>query len=297
MGSAIVKINADGTAHLLVGVTDIGNGAKTAMVLLAAEGVGLPPDRFKVTSGDTDVTGYSVGESGSRNTGHTGPAVLAAALDARKKLLAEAVAVLRVQNPDELDTADGRVFVKSDPARSTSYAEVAGRTQGSLIGSAFTRDRVPAGTSREAWVAGFAEVAVDKLTGQIQVTRYLSVHESGRIINKLSAESQVHGGVTMGIGMALFEELLWDRATGFHINPNIHDYRVPTHLDVPRIDAVFLDHPDPYGPLGAKPIGEPPIVPVPGAIANAVYNAIGVRIRKLPMNPPTVLAALGSRTG
>lgn len=292
MGSAIVKVNADGTAHLLVGVTDIGVGAKTTQLLLAAEALGLPLDRWQITWGDTDATGYSVGESGSRSTGHQGPATLAAALDAKRKLMQEAVALLRVQSVQELDAQDGKIFLKSDPSKSVTYAQAAARGGGSIIGTAFTRERVPEGKSREAWIAGFAEVAVDKLTGQIQVTRYVSVHDSGQIINRLSAESQVHGGVTMGIGMALFEELLWDRATGYHINPNIHDYRIPTHLDVPRIEAIFLDHPDPYGPLGAKPLGEPPIVPVVGAIANAVYNAIGVRMRKIPMNPHTVLAAM-----
>lgn len=297
MGSAIVKINSDGSAHLLVGVTDLGQSGKTTMLLLAAEVLDLPPERWKVTSGDTDVTGYTVGESGSRNTGHTGPAVLAAAQDARNKLMVEAAALLRVQSPDELNAEDGTIFVTSDPSRSVTYAQAAARGGGSIIGSAFTRERVPQGMSREAWIAGFAEVAVDRLTGQIQVTRYVSVHDSGRIINRLAAESQVHGGVTMGIGMALFEELLWDRATGYHINPNIHDYRVPTHLDVPRIQAIFLDIPDPYGPMGAKPLGEPPIVPVVGAIANATYNAIGVRMKQAPMNPHTVLAAIrGARS-
>jgi xanthine dehydrogenase YagR molybdenum-binding subunit len=294
LGSAIVKINADGTAHLLTGVTDIGGGAKTTMILFAAEVLGIPPERWQSTWGDTDTTSYSVGESGSRNTGHTGPAVLAAAMDAKKKLIQGAVSLLKVNSPDELDAADETIFVKSDPSRSVTYGNVAERSQGSIIGTAFTRETVPEGKSRDAWVAGFAEVAVDKPFGKIQVLHYTSVHDGGRIINRLTAESQAHGGVTMGIGMALFEELLWDRATGNHLNTNIHDYRVPTHLDIPKVDVIFLDRPDPYGPLGAKPMGEPPIVPVPGAIANAVYNAIGVRMTKLPMNPHNVLAAIGA---
>jgi len=294
MGSAIVKINADGTAHLLTGVTDIGGGAKTTMILLAAEVLGLPPERWQSTWGDTDTTSYSVGESGSRNTGHEGPAVLAAAEDARQKLIAAAVPLLKVKSADELDATDGNVFVKSDPSKSVSFGKVAELSQGSIIGTAFTRAIVPEGLSRDAWVAGFAEVAVDKPFGKIEVLHYTTVHDGGRIINRLTAESQAHGGVTMGIGMALFEELLWDRATGNHLNTNIHDYRVPTHLDIPKIDVLFLDKPDPYGPLGAKPMGEPPIVPVPGAIANAVYNAIGVRMTQLPMNPRNVLAAIGA---
>ncbi len=294
MGSAIVKINADGTAHLLTGVTDIGGGAKTTMILLAAEVLGIPPEQWQSTWGDTDTTSYSVGESGSRNTGHEGPAVLAAAEDARQKLIAAAVPLLKVKSADELDATDGQVFVKADPSKSVTYAKVADVGQGSIIGTAFTRITIPEGMSRDAWVAGFAEVAVDKPFGKIQVLNYTSVHDGGRIINRLTSESQAHGGITMGIGMALFEELLWDRATGNHLNTNIHDYRIPTHLDVPKIDVLFLDKPDPYGPLGAKPMGEPPIVPVPGAIANAVYNAIGVRMTKLPMNPRNVLAAISA---
>jgi CO/xanthine dehydrogenase Mo-binding subunit len=294
MGSAIVKINDDGTAHLLTAVTDIGGGAKTTMILLAAEVLGIPPEQWQSTWGDTDTTSYSVGESGSRNTGHEGPAVLAAAEDARKKLIAAAVPLLKVQSADELDAADGKVFVKADPSNSVPYGKVSTLSQGSIVGTAFTRLTIPKDQSRDAWVAGFAEVAVDKPLGKIQVLHYTTVHDGGRIINPLTAESQAHGGVTMGIGMALFEELLWDRATGIHLNTNIHDYRVPTHLDIPKIDVLFLNEPDPYGPLGAKPMGEPPIVPVPGAIANAVYNAIGVRMTKLPMNPHNVLAAIGA---
>lgn len=297
MGSAIVKINADGTAHLLTGVTDIGGGAKTTMILLAAEVLGIPPDQWQSTWGDTDTTSYSVGESGSRTTGHEGPAVIAAAEDARKKLIEAAVPLLKVKSADELDAADGVVFIKDVPTMFVPYAKVADVGQGSIVGTAFTRLTIPNGMSRDAWVAGFAEVAVDKPFGKVQVLHYTSVHDGGRIINRLTAESQAHGGITMGIGMALFEELLWDRATGIHLNTNIHDYRVPTHLDIPKIDVMFLDQPDPYGPMGAKPMGEPPIVPVPGAIANAVYNAIGVRMTRLPMNPRNVLAAIGaSRT-
>lgn len=298
MGSATVKINSDGTANLIVGVTDIGPGAKTTMALFLAESLGLPPSKITVTSGDTNVAGYAVGESGSRQTGHGGPAVLKVGFDAKEKLKELALEILNTGGVRftvaDLDTANETIFVRDNPERRVTYAQAAARADDAIVVSGFTRERVPDGLSREAWVAGFTEVAVDKDTGQIDVLRYVSVHDSGQIINPLTAESQVHGGVMMGIGGALLEELIWDRATGVHVNANYHDVRIPTHMDSGPIEAIFLDYPDPYGPLGAKPLGEPPIVPVYGAIANAVYNAIGVRMKKVPMNPHTVLAAIRS---
>lgn len=307
MGSATVKVNADGTAHLIVGVVDIGTSAKTTMALFLAEALDIDPSKIKVTSGDTDVTGYASGESGSRQTGSGGPAVLEAGAEAKNQLMELALEILNAAEDkaksgikytvQDLDAKNEVIFVKKDPEKKVTYAQAASRAGDAVVVSAFTRGEVPAGLSRTSFIAAFSEVAVDKETGQIDMLRYVSVHDSGQIVNPAAAEGQVVGSAIMGIGSALYEELIWDKATGLHVNANYHEVRIPSHLDIGKIEAYFVGKPDPYGPLGAKSLGEPAIVPAYAAIANAVYNAIGVRIKKVPMNPHTVLAAIKAARG
>lgn len=302
MGSATVKVNADGSAHLIVGVTDIGTGAKTTMALFLAEALDMDPAKITVTSGDTNVAGYAVGESGSRQTGHGGPAVLKAGADVKAKLFDLAVEVLNAAEDkaksgikytaQDLDAKSETIFVKNSPDKKVTYAQAAAQAGDAVVVSAFTREAVPKGKSRLSWTAAFCEVAVDKETGQIDIARYVSVHDSGQVVNPMVAESQIHGGVVMGIGGALFEELVWDKSTGVQVTANYHEARVPSQMDFGKIEAIFVGQPDPYGPLGAKSVGEPPMVPTYAAIANAVYNAIGVRMKKVPMKPYTVLAAI-----
>ena len=155
-----------------------------------------------------------------------------------------------------------------------------------------TPEPVLDGLARYASAAHFVEVEVDTELGGIRVLKYLAMHESGRIINPLTAESQVKGGVTMGIGMALHEELIYDRLTGIPVNPGYYGARVMTHLDAPEIEVRFIEPDDAYGPYGAKNVGEPPIIPVVAAIGAAVFNATGRRLRELPMTRDRVLEAL-----
>jgi CO/xanthine dehydrogenase Mo-binding subunit len=255
--SALVRLDEDGRLWVHVGVTDIGTAAKTAMALLAAEAMDLPLDRVQVVWGDTDRCPYSVGESGSRTTTHTGQAVL------------EAIADLK------------RQIAQHGPPR--GGVERVGRA---------TPNPTLDGQARYSFAAHFAEVEVDTELGGVRVTRYVAVHDSGRIINPLAAASQVKGGVTMGLGMALHEELLYDRRTGVPLNAGYYGARVMTHLDAPEIEVIFVETEDPYGPYGAKSVGEPPIIPSVAAVANAVYNAIGVRIKELPITRARILEAL-----
>ncbi len=146
--------------------------------------------------------------------------------------------------------------------------------------------------ARYASAAHFVEVEIDTELGHIRVVKYLAMHESGRIINPLTSESQVKGGVTMGIGTALHEELIYDRATGVPINPGYYGVKVMTHLDAPDIEVHFIEPPDAFGPYGAKSIGEPPGIPVVAAIGNAVFNATERRIRELPMTRARMLEVL-----
>jgi xanthine dehydrogenase molybdenum-binding subunit len=289
LGAATIRVNPDGTAHVLVGVTDIGTGAKTTMAIIAAEALGIPLHQLQLTNGDTDVTPYSVGESGSRTTAFTGPAVIAAAEDVRKQIFAAAAPQLKVK-PEELDLRDGQVFVKENPSQRIPLSRAVARS-GELIGRATTNPSFK-DVEGKSFAAHFAEVEVDTWTGHVKITRYVAAHDSGTILNRLPAESQIKGGVVQGIGMAFSEELLIDRLTAIPINPNYRDAKVPTHLEAPEVEVIFIEHADPYGPFGGKVVGEPPITAAVATIANAIFNATGKRFKELPITPDKIVQAL-----
>lgn len=255
--SAVLRLDGDRHLWVHVGVTDIGTAAKTTMALLAAEAMGMRLDEVSVVWGDTDRCPFSVGESGSRTTVQTGDAVLAAAADLRQQLA-------------ELGPPRGGAM---------------------LVAEATTNPRIE-GMTRYASAAHFVELDVDMAVGHVRVLRYVAVHESGRILNPLTAASQVKGGVTMGIGMALHEELLYDRSTGIPVNPGYYGARVMTHLDTPEVEVHFVEPEDAYGPYGAKAVGEPPIIPVVAAIGNAIFNATGRRMHELPFSRDRILEVL-----
>ncbi|HLH00978.1 MAG TPA: xanthine dehydrogenase family protein molybdopterin-binding subunit [Bryobacteraceae bacterium] len=254
--SAVIKLDSDGRYHLHVGVTDVGTAAKTTMALIAAEALGVPLNQIEVISGDTAQCPYSVGESGSRTTTHTGYAVIQAALDLKRQL---------------------------DQNGAPKSGQV-------LTGSATPNPPQPQQAARYCFAAHFAEVEVDTELGHARVVRYLAAHDSGRIINPLTCASQVKGGATMGIGMALHEELLYDRARGVPLNTGYYGARVMTHRDTPEIEVLFVETEDAYGPYGAKSIGEATIVPSVAAVANAIFNATGRRIKDLPITRDKLLA-------
>lgn len=255
--NAVLRLDSAGRLFLHVGVTDIGTGAKTTMAMIAAEAMGVDLDRVEVVWGDTDRSPYSVGESGSRTTNYTGYAVIQAAENLKRQ-----VAEQGLPEGDEI-----------------------------RIGEAAPEPSLD-GKARYASAAHFVELEVDTELGGVRILKYLAVHESGRIINPLTAVSQVKGGVTQGIGMALHEELLYDQNTGIPLNPGYYGARVMTHLDTPEIEVHFLDSSDEYGPYGAKSLGEATIVPVVAAIGNAIFNATGVRFKELPMTRDRILGAL-----
>ena len=289
LGAATIRVNPDGTAHVLVGVTDIGTGAKTTMAIIAAEALGIPLNQLQLTNGDTDVTPYSVGESGSRTTAFTGPAVIAAAEDVRRQIFNLAAGQLKIK-PDELDLREGQVFVKADPSQKIPL-ERAVRNAGELIGRATTNPAFK-DVEGKSFSAHFAEVEVDTWTGHVRIIRYVAAHDCGTILNRLPAESQIKGGVIQGVGMAFSEELLIDRLTAIPINPNYRDAKVPTHLEAPEVEVIFIEHADPYGPFGGKVVGEPPITAAVATIANAIFNATGKRFKELPITPDKILRAI-----
>jgi CO/xanthine dehydrogenase Mo-binding subunit len=292
LGSAIVRVNTDGSVQVLVGVVDIGTGAKTTMGMIAAEALGVPWNSIDVVNGDTTTTPFSIGESGSRTTDMTGWAVKTAAEQAQQQLF-ELAAPLLGATSDALAARKNTIYVADDPARSVPLRTVAARADEAIIGSATTNPELP-NLARQSFAAHFTAVEVDTRTGLVRVLRYVAAHDSGQIINPLTAESQIQGGVHMGISQALMEEVEWERRTGRPVKLGYHFAHVLTHLESPQVQVHFVDNVDPYGPYGGKSVGEPGITPVPAAIANALFNATGVRVYELPMTPERVLAALGS---
>jgi xanthine dehydrogenase molybdenum-binding subunit len=255
--SAVIRLNAGGEYTVFVGVTDVGAGAKTTMGLIAAEALNVPLSKVQVVWGDTDRCPYSVGESGSRTTIQTGQAVVEAARDLQKQ-----------------------IAEKGAPAGDQV-----------LVASATPNPRLE-GKSRASFGAHFVEVEVDTELGQVKVTKYVAVHDSGRLMNPLSAKGQIQGAVIQGIGMALHEDLVYDRRSGQPLSAGYYGARIATHLDAPDVEVIFIESDDGYGPYGAKSIGEAGIILAPAAVGNAIFNAIGKRLKETPMTRARILGAL-----
>lgn len=286
---ATVHFEADGTAVLRVGVQDIGTGTRTAIAQICADEIGLTIEQVAVRLGDTDASQYGPGSGGSVTLASIGPAVRIAANEAREKLLAAAGGVLEMRAA-ELRIERGSVVSKG--AR-TPLRDVLKQLSNSTIVGTGLRHPNPSGLSIKTFGAHFAEVEVDVRTGEIFVQKIVAVHDIGRVVNPLTAASQVQGGIIQALGFALTEERIVDRGLGRVMNPNLEWYEIPTVMDAPEIVVRFIDAPDRRANnLGAKGLGEPPIIPTAAAIANAVANATGARIRHAPMTRARVLEAL-----
>jgi CO/xanthine dehydrogenase Mo-binding subunit len=255
--SAILRVDSSARYTVYVGVTDIGPGAKTTMAMIAAEELGVPLEQVDVVWGDTDRCPYSVGESGSRTTIMTGYAVVEAARDLQRQIAERGM------------PADGNVLVASaTPTPSTQ------------------------GQQRLCFAAHFVETEVDVSLGHVRITKYVAVHESGRILNPLPARDQIRGATLQGISMALHEDLLYDGRNGQPLTAGYYGARHLTHLDVPEIEVTFIETDDGFGPFGAKTVGEAGIILSPSAVGNSIFNATGRRMRDLPITRARLLEAL-----
>ena len=306
---AYVKLNADGSGTIVTGAQENGSGAVMALPLLAAEVLGMQPTDFSILYQDTDAGPWDSGSSGSQTTFNNGRAVVQAAGEVRERLLDLAGAKLEAA-PEDLELADGHVRLRGAPAKAVSIAELAGSGVAILgKGSGPVPENPPCDPEGCLGRLGFesflepqvfthaARVKVDRETGVVRVLHVAAVHDSGIIINPTGANGQVYGGVVMGIGQALSEVTQLD-SDGRQRNPHLLDYKLVTASDAPRIDVAWIETPAKYGgPKGSKGVGEPPTVPTPGAIANAIARVIGARVRQLPMAPERVWAAAadGSR--
>jgi xanthine dehydrogenase YagR molybdenum-binding subunit len=296
--TAIVKLFADGSVNLNIGASDIGTGTKTVMALVVAEELGIDSGVIQIENADTGTTQYATPSGGSKTVPTEAPAVRAAAVELKRQLLEMAAEDLGVPAAG-LDFESGEIVVRSDRAKKIALTEVSRlKARGVAVGVGY-RGPNPEGQVVNPFAAQFCEVEVDTGTGEVRILRFLGTSESGRVMDRLTFDSQVHGGITMGIGLGMTEQRLFDGGqTGKMVNSNWHDYKLPTMLDVPpEMVSLPIDRPDPAANLvGAKGLGEPTTIPTAAAVANAVCHATGIRVSNSPIDPlqlSRLLAAAG----
>jgi CO/xanthine dehydrogenase Mo-binding subunit len=294
--SACIRPNTDGTLHIVVGSVDI-SGTATALAQIAAETLGVPMQQVRLVPEDSDGAPQSGMSGGSKITYTVGSAVQKAAADARRQILALAAKRLEAAEAD-LDIVDGTVRVRGVPSRAVAVADVIKMTSGfgAQHAPVFGVASEAITTRAPAFGAHVAAVDVDPDSGRVRVTGYAVAQDVGRAINPALVRGQIHGGVAQGIGWALFEQMVYDEA-GTLTTGTFADYALPRSTDVPAVDVQLVEVPSARGPFGAKGVGEPPVVPVSGAIANAIADASGARLANLPITPERVVAALAERRG
>jgi CO/xanthine dehydrogenase Mo-binding subunit len=303
---AHVKLHGDGSGTIVTGAQECGTGSVMALPLLAAEVLGMRPEQFTVVYQDTDAGPWDAGASGSQTTINNGRAVVQAAIDVREQLLELAEEVLEAARAD-LELVSGRVQVKGSPTRGVDITELAEKAAGDKLllgrGSGSPPPQPDCDASgctgrlgMESWLAPTfmthaVRCKVDRATGVVRVLEVAAAHDSGTVLNRIGADGQVEGGVAMGIGMALSEGSQLS-ADGRQLNPYLLDYKLQTASDVPSIRVDWVGGPVPgAGPNGAKAVAEPPCVPTPGAVGNAIAKVAG-RVHQLPMTPLRVWEAM-----
>ena len=287
-GAATIKMNDDGTFRLFVGATDLGTGSDTVLSQIAAETLGVRLEDITILSSDTDFTPFDVGAYASSTTYISGGAVKKAAESARQQIL-EIAAKMMEEKPEDLICKARKVIAKSGKEASMEdvamYIVYREKKQITVTESHMSDDSPPPFTVQ------FAEVAVDTETGEVKVEKFVAAVDCGTPINPELAEGQVEGAVAQGIGYALFEEMVFDEK-GNLLNPNFDDYKILTAADMPELHTILALTDEPTGPYGAKSVSEVPINGPAPAIANAIADAVGVRIFDLPLTPEKVLTAL-----
>jgi xanthine dehydrogenase YagR molybdenum-binding subunit len=285
-GGARIRLDKTGHATVEVPANDMGMGTSTTQTIITAERLGLPLERVTVAHGDSSFPGSLIA-GGSSQTASIGGAVIAA----HRVLVEQLLALADDESPlagltaDEVGSRDEGLCELADPSRWVSYSKIlerAGRDELTVVASASAPEEGQT-YSMHSFGAVFCEVRVSTVTGEARVDRILGSYDCGRIINPKTAESQFRGGIIMGIGLALMEDTEFDERTARIMNPSLAEYHVPVHMDVPKIEVMWTDIPDPYAPAGARGIGEIGITGVAAAIANAIYNATGRRVRDLPI--------------
>jgi len=288
---AWIRATSDGRFTVVTAMQDIGTGTRTAMALIAAEELGVSLDRVEVVLGDSARGPYATLSAGSSTTPSVGPAVRAAAADAKRQILE--IAAQRYDTEERVLDIKNGIVVSDDGNVSTPLEDLLGILEDAQILGKGGRGPNPTGMSVLTFGVQVVEVAVDVETGEIRVERVAAAHDVGRIINALGARSQVEGGIIQGIGHTLSEQRLLDPETGRVLTTTLDAYRMPTIADVPEIVCEFVDEPDAHlTNLGSKGLGEPPIVPLAAAVANAIRDATGADVHELPISREEMLRAL-----
>jgi CO/xanthine dehydrogenase Mo-binding subunit len=283
----VIKLFSDGSVNLNMGASDIGTGTKTIMAMVVSEELGVKPEVIQIENADTGTTQYATPSGGSKTVPTEAPAVRAAAIEVRRQLFEMASVELNV-NAADLFLEGGDVVVKGDLSKRIKVTDIPDlRKRGVIIGVGY-RGPNPEGRAVNPFAAQFCEVEVNTKTGEVRILRFLGAHDSGRVMNRLTYDNQVFGGITMGIGFGMSEERVLDQSrTGKMLNKNWHDYKIPTAQDVPaEMRSVPIEPGDTEAnTAGAKGLGEPVTIPTAAAIANAIYHATGMRVTETPMTP------------
>ncbi|MCH8012942.1 MAG: molybdopterin-dependent oxidoreductase [Candidatus Marinimicrobia bacterium] len=305
--NATIKVSEDGNMVILyTGETEIGQGSMTVLSQIAAEAMGITYDRIKVEYADTDITPLGFGSYSSRVTLMGGNACKMAGEDVKQQLLKVASQMINIPI-EQIESRENYIYDRENENAGIPWEEVAARyfsEKGPLIGRGhYSPPEGLGGDFKGATVgtspaysfsACVCEVEVDVETGKVKVIKFTDAHDVGTPINPMAVEGQAEGAIAMMLGETLLEDMVFDKK-GNILNPNLHDYLLPTALDVPPIDSSTVESYEPRGPFGAKEVGEGATLPVIGAIANAIYDAIGVRVKELPITPERILQALGEK--
>ncbi len=291
--AAACRLEKDGTITVIIGTVDL-TGSDTSLALIAAEGLGTAVTSVNVAHDNTDTMPYSGATGGSKTVYSMGPAVLAAAREARQQILAIAADMLEAAVGD-LGIEGDKVVVRGVPGRSVELAKIAGESMrfAGKYEPIYGRGRAANSVSSPMYGTHIAKVAVDPETGEVRVLDYLVAQDVGFAVNPPEVEGQIYGGVAQGLGWALFERLVYD-AGGQAQTATLMDYALPHSEDIPNITTILIEISSALGPFGAKGVGEPPVIPVGGTIANAVYAAVGVRVTELPIMPERLFTAMHS---
>jgi CO/xanthine dehydrogenase Mo-binding subunit len=289
--AAACRLEKDGSITVVVGSVDL-TGSDTAMALIAAQGLGVQAENVTVVHDSTDTMPYNGGTGGSKTIYALGAAVLAAARDARNQILTIAADMLEAAATD-LEIENDRVLVRGAPGKSVTLVQIATASMrfAGQYEPIYGRGRSANRVSSPMYTVHLAKVAVDPETGEVRVLEYVAIQDVGCAINPALVEGQIHGGVAQGLGWALFEHVAYDER-GQLLTSNLMDYALPHSADIPEIQTVLLEIPSDLGPFGAKGVGEPPVVPVGAAIANAIFDAAGVRMTHLPITSERLFRSL-----
>lgn len=290
--SVFIKFNEDGSANLVVSACDFGQGVLASLAQIAAEELGLRAEDMRITSGNTDITMYDTGQYSSRSCYIIGNSVLGAARLAKQRLLERAAQIIG-EPADKLDIKDRQVYVKTAPEKRIPVAEVTWQAM-------YDADNFSNISATYAWQptsnaypfqAAFAEVEVDTESGQVKLLKIVTGQDIGRAINPITAEGQVQGGGIQAIDMALYSDFV-TKPTGELESTNFTNYKVCTTLDIPEFEVILIEEPTPTGPFGAKSVGESGTIAIAPAIYNAIYDAVGVRVKDMPVTPEKIIEGL-----